>query len=114
MKKLTTSILVTLAVLLGSAGEGWSADYQKGLDAYGRGDYRTALREWEPLAKQGNARAQHNLGWVYRKGLGVTQNYETALKWYKLAADQGNASAQHNLGFMYHQGEGVPQNDKTR
>ena len=56
-------------------------------------DYATALREFEPLAKQGHARAQTNLGWMYDKGLGVPQNYETAVKWYTLAAEQGYAPA---------------------
>ena len=40
----------------------FSADYQKGLDAYNRGDYQAALREWRPLAAKGNAYEQANLG----------------------------------------------------
>ena len=51
-----------------------SADYQKGLDAANRGDFATALREWTPLAKQGNAIAQYNLGVMYANGLGVPQD----------------------------------------
>ena len=31
MKKLTAILCLTLSVLLGSAGGGWDADYQKGL-----------------------------------------------------------------------------------
>jgi hypothetical protein len=30
-------------------------DYNKGVDAIERGDYATALREWRPLAEQGDA-----------------------------------------------------------
>ncbi len=86
-----------------------SADYQKGLTAYKSGDYATALREWKPLAEQGNAGAQYNLGQMYRKGKGVPQNDKTAVKWYKLAAEQGHASAQSNLGAMYGDGQGVLQ-----
>ena len=44
MRRLLPILLVTLAVLLGSAGVGWSADFQKGDAAYQRGDYATALR----------------------------------------------------------------------
>ena len=62
MKNLTATICLTIAVLLGSAGVSWSADYKKGYAAYFSGDYATALREWTPLAKQGNAVAQYNLG----------------------------------------------------
>ena len=35
-----------------------SADFQKGVAAYKSGDYASALREWEPLAEQGDADAQ--------------------------------------------------------
>ena len=51
-----------LTVLLGNAGVSWSADYQKGLDAAKSVDFATALREWRPLAQQGNAKARYNLG----------------------------------------------------
>ena len=62
MKHLTATICLTIAVLLGSVGVSESADFQKGVTAFQSGDYATALREWKPLAKQGNASAQHNLG----------------------------------------------------
>jgi len=55
MKRLTATLCLTIAVLLGSAGVSWSADLQKGLDAYNKKDYATALREWKPLAEQGDA-----------------------------------------------------------
>ena len=90
-----------------------SADFQKGLIAYESGDYATALREWRPLAEQGNAGAQFNLGLMYDRGRGVPQNDETAVKWYRLSAEQGHAVAQYNLGVMYDNGKGVPQDDKT-
>ena len=70
-------ILLILAVLLGGAGKAWSADLRKGLNAAKRGDYETALREWRPLAEQGNAVAQTNIGRLYRNGWGVSKNYQT-------------------------------------
>ena len=97
MKRLLP-VLIGFVFLLLSSTEGWSADFQKGLDAFKRGDFVTAIREWEPLAKQGNARAQNNLGSMYGLGEGVLHNDKTAIKWYRLAADQGHANAQSNLG----------------
>ena len=85
----------------------WSADLQKGVTAAQKGDFATALREWTPLAEQGNAFAQFNLGVLYGQGMGVIQDYKTALKWYRLSAEQGNADAQFNLGVMYGKGQGV-------
>ena len=54
MRKLTATRCLTLAVLLGSVGVSAGADFQKGLTAYEIGDYATALREWKPLAEQGD------------------------------------------------------------
>ena len=84
------------------------AGYQAGVDAYKRGDYGTALKEWRPLAEQGNVSAQYNLGIMYAKGQGVPQDDTEAMKWYRLAAEQGHAMAQLNLGVMYNDGQGVP------
>ena len=55
-----------------------SADYRKGWDAYKSGDYATALREWKPLAEQGYADAQYNLGRMYEFGKGVPQSHKIA------------------------------------
>ncbi len=92
----------------GLTAPGW-AGLDEGVAAYKQGDYATALREWHPLAKQGNAKAQSNLGLMYYNGQGVTQDYAKAVKWYRKAAEQGNARAQNNLGLMYVGGLGVPQ-----
>ena len=86
-------------------------DFQKGLSAALAGDYATAMQEWKPLAKQGDAFAQYNLGAMYYNGHGVPQDNIEAVKWYRLAANQGNTRAQSNLGVMYDKGEGVPQDD---
>jgi TPR repeat protein len=100
MRKLTATLCLTIAVLLGSAGVSESADFQKGLTAAQSGDFATALREWKPLAELGDARAQSMLGWMYDVGQGVSQDYKTAVKWYRLAAEQGDADAQHNLNIL--------------
>ncbi len=85
------------------------AGFDEGAAAYERGDYETALREWRPLAEQGHAKAQYNLGLMYANGRGVTQDYGEAVKWYRRAAEQGLATAQYNLGVMYSNGRGVAQ-----
>ena len=119
MRKLTATLCLTLAVILGSVRMSASGDSQKkwadyredrkGLTAYRSGDYATALRIWKPLAEQGNASAQFGLGVMFYDGIGVPQDYKTALKWYKLAAEQGSANAQYQLSVMYGLGHGVIQ-----
>jgi TPR repeat protein len=75
----------------------WGADFNKGVHAYERGDYATALREMTPLAGQGDANAQFYLGFMYSKGQGVEKNLTEAMKWYRKAAEQGNENALNNL-----------------
>ncbi len=65
------------------------SSYQAGCDAYERGDYDTALKEFRPLAEQGEAVAQWSLGIMYERGRGVPQDYVQAYRWYTLAASQG-------------------------
>ena len=107
-KSILTNIYLFIALTFCTASISWSADFQKGMTAYKNGDYATALREWTPLAEQGYAGAQINLGLMYNSGLGVPQDYKTAVKWYTLSAEQGYATAQYNLGVMYGNGQGVP------
>src|SRR5262245_43211947 len=58
-----------------------------------RRDYPTALRLIRPLAEQGNATAQYNLGVFYDNGLGVPQDKVTAYMWFNLSAAQGKPGA---------------------
>ncbi len=73
----------------------FSADFQKGLKAYQQGDYATALKEWKPLAEQGHADAQVNLGVMYLEGQNVPRDYKTAIKWLTLAAEQKHIESQY-------------------
>ena len=56
-----------------------------------RRDYATALRLVRPLAEQGDANAQYNLGVFYDNGLGVPQ--VRAYMWFNLSAAQGREGA---------------------
>ena len=85
------TICLAIAVLLGSAGLSWGADVLKGLNAYNSGDCATALREWTPLAEQGDASPQFNLGLMYVMGTGVIQDYVRAHMWWNIAASSGNS-----------------------
>src|SRR6266403_1846193 len=70
---------------------------------------KNAVRLLRPLAEQGDARAQYQLGTRYFTGAGVSQDYAEALKWFRLSADQENADGQGALGSMYYTGRGVHQ-----
>ena len=87
-----------------------SADvFVAGLNAIERSHYASAYRSFKPLADNGIAEAQNNLGFLYQNGFGVKRNYNTAIKWYELAAAQGLPEAQHNMGMLNYQGHGLSQ-----
>ena len=103
MRRLLFAVfLVVACATVAAAGSIEEAEF-----VYDRGDYTQAARLFRPLAEQGIASAQFNLGMMYAKGQGVPQDYQAALKWYRKAAEQGDASAQNNLGLMYEMGRGV-------
>ena len=58
-----------------------SADFQKGLTAYNSGDYATALREWTPLAEQGDAMEYLVIRRRWFDRYLLTQNLLEALPW---------------------------------
>ncbi|MDA9976050.1 sel1 repeat family protein [Alphaproteobacteria bacterium] len=102
MKRLLTT-LVILTGLIGSAGAVWAdaqSDFDKGDAAYKAGNKVESVKWFRKSAEQGNAKAQRNLGWMYKKGNGVTKDYAEAVKWYRKAAEQGLAGAKASLGKM--------------
>jgi TPR repeat protein len=104
------ALIVAALWLWGGLGGGNSAAaaLAKGEAAFNRKDYVEAMRQDRQAADQGNARGQTYVGFLYEKGLGVTQDYAAALNWYRKAADQKYAPAQKNIGNLYEQGSGVP------
>jgi TPR repeat protein len=107
MRKLTVAILFALG-LHGSAMAGLT----EGANAYNARNYALALKEIIPLARAGNADAEHLLGLMYYMGRGVPRDYKQAFSWHYKAAVQGKADAQYVIGAMYYTGNAVPQDQK--
>ena len=89
IKLSTTTLRLIVSFALGCFGVGWSGDFQKGLEAYYKGDYATGLKEWKPLAEGGYIDAQYNLGIMYDNGKGVLQDYVYAHMWANISASNG-------------------------
>lgn len=79
------------------------ADVKAGVDAWARGDWATAVREWQQPAAAGDADAQFNLGQAYKLGRGVPMDMAQAERWYALAAQQGHVQAENNYGLILFQ-----------
>lgn len=75
------------------------------------GDHAAALAIWAPLARDGVARAQSNVGACFAEGLGVERDLALAVRWLTLAAEAGDPVGQRNLATLHFRGEGVAQDD---
>ncbi|MEK6204133.1 MAG: hypothetical protein N2B02_00655 [Amylibacter sp.] len=77
--------IIAAAVLIGFSAMPFTAaqDFEKGMAATSNGDFATALKEWKPLAEQGDAYAQDALGLMYFQGQGVPQDNIATMKWFK-------------------------------
>jgi TPR repeat protein len=80
---LTLSLLMVVGVAI-------TADFGKGLSAAQSGDFKTALSEWTPLAEQGHAESQNNLGIMYFEGAGVLTDNRLAYMWVNLSTYHSN------------------------
>ena len=83
MLKTITLILLLFSTLV------QSSELDKSLDALERGDFQTAYNILIPLANQGDAIAQNNIGVMFEDGMGVPQDDNLAANWYRKAAEQG-------------------------
>ena len=110
-------IIFGLSLWLFATTSSFGANFQDGVNAIEKGDYKTAFTIFEDLALKGDSKAQYNLGLMYENGYGVKQDYKKAIEWYEKAANPEkfftlDFEAQFNLGTMYVNGKVVKQNKK--
>ena len=102
-------ILVALPVLgylCGSYVEGHALNapttrLDVAIKALNGGYDRTALTLFQPLAEQGNARAQFHLALMYEHGWGTAKDANRALNLYSKAANRGLVPAESRLAEVY-------------
>lgn len=98
LKYLLTAALVALAAAPLSA-----QSVKAGIEAWQKADYARAVAIWSPLAENGDADAQFNLGQAYRLGRGVPTNLSRAKDWFERAAMRGHVDALTTLGLLLFQ-----------
>ena len=79
------------------------ADVKAGVEAWSRGDYTVAVREWEGPAAAGDPDAMFNLAQAYRLGRGVPIDPARAELYYSRAAQAGHLQAADTYGLMLFQ-----------
>ncbi len=104
--------ILIVTVFLTAFGGITYANFQDGLNAYDKGDYKTAFKEWQYLAESGDYVAQINLANLYVIGKGVERDISKAINWYEKAAkferktwnistSERTYFAHKRLGFLY-------------
>ncbi|MFZ1210191.1 MAG: SEL1-like repeat protein [Pseudolabrys sp.] len=93
MKRTLTHAIAAVLLVLSFAEPAAAGPLGDADAALKRRDYATALRFIRPLAEQGDASAQYNLGVLYDNGLGVPQDKVRAYMWFTLSAAQGRDGA---------------------
>jgi len=96
MKTTFKALILAVAILATSITASLAQDFNKGRKAFDKADYATALSEFRPLAEEGFALAQNNLGYMYYNGKGVIQNFVIAHMWWNIAASNGHENAVYN------------------
>ena len=85
-----------------------AGSFEDGQAAVDGKDFVTASKIWEPLAEQGDVKAQAALGWL--NGISspyMGRNFDEAFKWNLKAAQQGNTEAQSAVAYLYMMGLGT-------
>lgn len=102
MGRKKTQFVLALGLVAVLSAPAW-ADTKAGVDAWTRGDYTGAVKEWEAEAAQGDADALFNLGQAYKLGKGVKQDLTRAEALFGQAAAMGHLQAADNYGLLLFQ-----------
>lgn len=79
------------------------ADVRAGVEAWTRGDYARAIKEWQGPAERGDPDAQFDMAQAYKLGRGVAPDLVKAEQFYRAAAESGHARAADNYGLLLFQ-----------
>lgn len=80
-------------------------------DAFARGDYAAAARDWHMAAKAGNGAAMYNLGVMALTGKGAPKDAAAAARWFKASADAGHAGGMVNWALCRLNGFGTAKDE---
>ena len=99
-KKMQFALALGLVAILAAPA---LADTKAGVDAWTRGDFASAVQQWEVAAANGDSDAVFNLGQAYKLGKGVKQDLARAETLFAQAAAAGHLQAADNYGLLLFQ-----------
>lgn len=84
------------------------ADPGKAMEAYKKGNYSQAYKEFKKSAIKGHADSQYNIAVMLYSGKGIPKDKAEAVYWFIRSAEGGDQSAQYNLGVLYSSDKELP------
>lgn len=118
MKKILLATLLTLSCAslfaeTAPPATGLNPEFAKAQELIQAKNYTEAYKEFDRLAKTGNAQALYNLGYLTQTGQGTAKDDKKALKYYQDASNKGYSVASYVLAQSYSTGQlGLVKNDK--
>ena len=106
MRKIKLIVIVLFFICTAFVGVAKADAYLRGFEALEQKDYKTALYFLSMFAANGDARANYNLGIMYREGLGVDQDDIGALTHFIAAAEDGHMLGNYAVGLAFLRGRG--------
>lgn len=106
MRKIKPIVIALFFICAAFAGVAKADAYLRGFQALEEKDYKTALYFLSLFAANGDARANYNLGIMYREGFGVDQNDVEALTHFIAAAEDGHMLGNYAVGLAFLRGRG--------
>ena len=78
-----------------------AGDFQKGMDAYNKGDYNEAYKQWYPLAEKGDPASSYNIGlMVFNNANGNLETLKNALAWFEYAEKLGSEESKEIIIYI--------------
>lgn len=105
------AILITLLLSIFPT-QSQANDLEQGIYELNRGEFHAAIEQFRPLATEGYAPAQYQMGIIYQHGYGLAKDGMKALELFTLAAEQNYSDAQFELALIYSEGKLVKQDLK--
>lgn len=107
-------IILLLFVSIIARGQSAEVEMDKGVEAYHKKDYVTAMEWFKKAADIGFPDAFYDVGLLYDHGFGVNKDMPEAARWYEKAAKLGQVSAMKQLSSLYNTGEGGVEKDNKK
>ena len=110
--KIVKSMVVALSVVSSSLTFAFDGDLEKGIFELNRGEFKAAIKEFQPLVEEGYAPAQYQMALIYLNGYGVIKNSQQAFELIEKSANQNYPDALFSLANMYTDGDLVKKDPK--